>query len=214
MTEHENLGKLFEALAAAQAEMGRLVTDDKADTGKYGYTYATLANVLNTARPVIGKHGLALVQYVEGSDLVSVLGHSSGVSITARWPLPKSSTAQAAGSAVTYWRRYQAMALLGLAPEDDDGAAATHDARRDRDTKPAKKPNGRPRPTPPDSKGAKEWLSAFGLTPDDVEKAWDGIPFEDALRHKDWARFRAEVEAGRVTADTIWGATPREAANK
>jgi hypothetical protein len=38
--------------------------------------------------------------------------------------LPVGKTAQATGSAITYSRRYALMAMLGLATEDDDGAAA------------------------------------------------------------------------------------------
>ena len=44
----QNLGELFAALAAAQAEMGKLTTDGKAKVPtkngqEYSYTYASLA---------------------------------------------------------------------------------------------------------------------------------------------------------------------------
>lgn len=46
--------------------------------------------------------------------------------------LPYGNSPQAAGSAITYARRYALVAALGLATEDDDGAAATQAARADR----------------------------------------------------------------------------------
>jgi hypothetical protein len=47
---------------------------------------------------------------------------------------------QKMGGAITYYRRYSLLALLGLAPEDDDGNAASKPAP------PAKAPETRPQP--------------------------------------------------------------------
>jgi len=125
------------ALAAAQSEFGKLTKQQKASTGKYSYSYADLAAVLETVRDVLSKHELALVQDVEssitegGHVVVSVssrLLHPEGVISTGELVAPvipdRMNVMQTMGSAITYMRRYQALGLLGLAPEDDDGAGA------------------------------------------------------------------------------------------
>jgi hypothetical protein len=54
--------------------------------------------------------------------------------------LPAGKTAQATGSALSYGKRYSLMAALGLATEDDDGAAAS--PRPERVHRVAAKPAG------------------------------------------------------------------------
>jgi hypothetical protein len=131
------------ALAAAQAEFGRLTKQQKANTGKYSYAYADLAAVLETVRDVLSKHQLALVQDVESSitegghviaSVTSRLLHPDGSITTGELVAPiipdRMNLLQTMGSAITYMRRYQALGLLGLAPEDDDGASAGNAQRR------------------------------------------------------------------------------------
>ena len=125
------------ALAAAQAEFGKLTKQQKASTGEYSYAYADLAAVLETVREVLSKHQLALVQDVESSitegghvviRVFSRLLHPDGEICTGELVAPvipdRMNLMQSMGSAITYLRRYQALGLLGLAPEDDDGASA------------------------------------------------------------------------------------------
>jgi hypothetical protein len=52
------------------------------------------------------------------------IGDESGVRLSAE-------TAQAAGSVISYLRRYAYAAVLGLSAEDDDGAAASQPVRRE-----------------------------------------------------------------------------------
>lgn len=120
--------ELFSALAAFQAECE---APKKLSTNPHFKSkYAGLEEVLETARKPLAKHGLALLQFPCGGSQGSVgvatmLTHKSGqwVRATVVFPLEKSSP-QAAGSAITYARRYSAMAALGMAPEDDDGESA------------------------------------------------------------------------------------------
>jgi len=75
-------------------------------------------------------NGLALVQSPStAGNVVTVTGtlyHTSGESITSVLSgTAKDTTPQAIGSAITYFRRYQMCAVLGVAAEDDDGAAAS-----------------------------------------------------------------------------------------
>lgn len=78
----EQLAALYAAYAAAQAKLTNPTKDAKADTGSYGYTYATLGAILDHVRPVLAAHGLAVMQNVTNDgDLVSVetiLTHSGG----------------------------------------------------------------------------------------------------------------------------------------
>jgi hypothetical protein len=123
------VSKLFEALAAAQAE---LVGPKKDSVNPHFKSkYADLESVVEASRKVLPKHGLCVTQVrcggtKDGIELVTVLGHKSGEWIrgTSFTPMAKPD-AQGAGSAITYARRYDHCAIIGIAPEDDDGNAAS-----------------------------------------------------------------------------------------
>jgi hypothetical protein len=56
------------------------------------------------------------------------LVHSSGDTFTSgAWVMPESPNPQAAGSQLTYWRRYQLATFVGVAGSDDDDAAQVPD---------------------------------------------------------------------------------------
>lgn len=127
--------ELAAAFVAAQAELvdvarGRTASVETRTGGSYSYSYADLADVLTTVRPVLAAHQLAVVQPVQIHDgmveVTTVLVHASG-QLVEFGPIAfdAGATPQAAGSATTYARRYGLLAALGLATEDDDGAAAS-----------------------------------------------------------------------------------------
>ena len=94
--------------------------------------YADLEEVLNVLKPALSRNGLALLQYPgqmreDRISMHGVLIHSSGqhISFITELPLGPKPSAQAAGSAYTYARRYQATAIGGMAQVDDDGEEAT-----------------------------------------------------------------------------------------
>lgn len=99
-------------------------------------TYATLDAIMEQVRPVLAAHGLCVLQGVTHPETVDgrVIGlsvetrllHLSGewVSTVVTLPVEKA-TAQGAGSAISYGRRYGLSAILGLTAEDDDGNAAS-----------------------------------------------------------------------------------------
>lgn len=132
----EQIDLISSALVQALGELSDLPKTQTANTGKYAYSYATLADALAQARPVLLKHGLAITQTASttADDVLihTTILHSSGQFITSQpIAMPVGQTAQATGSSVTYGRRYSLMAVLGLATEDDDGATASHrEARR------------------------------------------------------------------------------------
>ena len=95
--------------------------------GSHSYTYADLGTVLEAIKPVMTERGLAVSQPVGAEGVATIVFHTSGQWL-AFGPLkvkPTQNTPQAEGSAITYARRYQILAALNLATEDDDGARAS-----------------------------------------------------------------------------------------
>lgn len=158
MNHSESLTKLAAALAKAQGEMENAAKSS--DNPFFRSKYADLAEIINTARPVLAKHGLSIVQ-VPGFDgstvtLENILLHESGewISGTAGAPMPVMTTKdgrelppspQGIGSAVTYLRRYSMAALCMIAQEDDDGNAASNGQAPARAAaRPAPRPESKP----------------------------------------------------------------------
>jgi len=157
------------ALVAACAELGDVPKKHKASVGSYSYDYADLADTLSVVRPVLAKHGLAVLQPVTTEpehDLVvvaTVILHSSGEQLElGRLGLPLGQGAQATGSAITYARRYALLAALGLAAEDDDGAAATAAPRMRERPRAASKPVERKDPRTTQEAEVLELLGLMG----------------------------------------------------
>lgn len=128
----ENIGELAAALARAQAGMGKLIAEHlvKNKDGTTRYRYADLADALETCRATLNAEGIAILQLPatpeqNGITVRTMLAHSSGQWLkTEPLFMPVKGGAQDVGSAITYGRRYQLLAVVGLAPEDDDGARA------------------------------------------------------------------------------------------
>lgn len=121
--------ELFAALAKAQAEIEN--ASKNAANPHFRSRYADLAEVLNTVRPVLAKHGLCVIQSTafDGAmvSVETVLGHASGGSVSsAASCVPAKVDAQGVGAATTYLRRYALAAIAGVAQEDDDGTSAAH----------------------------------------------------------------------------------------
>jgi len=135
MEEMENKKNLVRALLEVQNEIKNPKSSEI--NPYYRSKYAPLPDILNLVRPLLNKHGLVIYQDVgstrDGAICVRThLIHESGESLTTS-PLymkpeakgNKGSTPQAMGSAITYARRYQILALLGIASEDDDANLAS-----------------------------------------------------------------------------------------
>jgi hypothetical protein len=122
--------KLYAALAAAQGEMRQPVKDREVavstKTGRsYKFRYATLDACMAVARPVLAKHGLAVVQFVQDGALVTSILHASGEGMDCPLPLPPMpNSPQEAGSLITYFKRYGYCAALGIVADEDDDANA------------------------------------------------------------------------------------------
>jgi hypothetical protein len=122
--------KVAAALVAVQGEMTNPPKTKTVYAGQKKYSFAPLPEILDAVRPVLTKHGLALVQLVRERTLETRVVHTSGQWIGAAYGLPAVADSQAMGSAITYGRRYSLCALLGIAGEDDeDGEAASEGER-------------------------------------------------------------------------------------
>ena len=130
----DTIGKLAAAIVAAAAELEDIKREASANIptksgGSYSYKYATLPGILQAVRPILQKHDLAVLQNAsEGGnasvDISTMIVHSSGEYLVLdALPMPMGNTAQETGSAITYGRRYQLLAALGLAADDDDDGA-------------------------------------------------------------------------------------------
>lgn len=102
------------------------------DTKGYNYMYASLDSVLSAIRKPLASCNLVVVQSMSNTDnldyptVITTLYHSSGQWLESQLAIrPTKSDAQGVGSSISYARRYSILALLNLAPEDDDGAEAS-----------------------------------------------------------------------------------------
>lgn len=99
------------------------------------YRYASLPSVLSAIKPALSEAGLVLTQRVEGQALVTELcDPDTDEKITGMFPLSfEGLTWHQIGSAITYARRYSLLAVLGLAPDEDDDAIATLPPQREQE---------------------------------------------------------------------------------
>lgn len=119
--------------------------------------YADLSACVEAVVEALNDNGIALTQHThhaEGGVCVeTILIHESGEELSfGKLFVPcTKQDAQGYGSAITYARRYQLQTALGIAPEDDDGNAASASAPRiiSKDlTKGTTTYAARPKPTP------------------------------------------------------------------
>lgn len=125
------LSKLATALAKAQRQIEGAKRSNLNPAFR-GSKYADLASVWDACREELTANGLSVVQQVvEAPDgfigLETILLHESGENLLSRFSMPvkDKTNPQAVGSAITYARRYALMAVVGIAPEDDDGNSAS-----------------------------------------------------------------------------------------
>ena len=129
MKTSESITKFALAFVAAQAEITG-ASKNKANPA-FKSNFADLQSVTDAIRPAAAANGLAYFQdgtLTEDSKLLLTTRviHESGewVEYEMRMPIAKLDP-QGFGSALTYARRYSLSAAFGVAPEDDDGNAAT-----------------------------------------------------------------------------------------
>lgn len=117
---------LASALVAAQGEMPAVTPDST--NPHFGSKFVSLGKLLASVRPVLNKHGIAVLQMPAKDDdgspvLVTRLLHTSGEATESTMALILTKNdPQGQGSALTYAKRYALAAVLAIADqEDDDG---------------------------------------------------------------------------------------------
>lgn len=123
----ENTKAVIAAFVTALQGVEDVARTKTVNAGNMRYNYADLDAVLEAAKPMLTAQGLAVTQAAAGDGVHAVVMHSSGewLSFPPLQVSTQQNTPQAQGSALTYARRYQMLALLGIATEDDDGKAAS-----------------------------------------------------------------------------------------
>jgi hypothetical protein len=128
MYKSETIGKLAEALSKAQGMMKGAIKDSQNPFFKQ--SYADLSSVWEACREPLSKNGLSVTQTTRTGDggepvIITTLLHLSGEWVSGELQMkPVRTDPQSVGSAITYGRRYALSAIVGIAPEDDDGETA------------------------------------------------------------------------------------------
>lgn len=183
------------ALVKAQRAFGPALKDK--NNPAFRSKYADLGACIEAVQEALNSNGIALLQQTRedatGVTVETVLLHESGESWTSgplHVPAAKQDP-QGYGSALTYARRYSLMAACGIAPEDDDGNAASR--------QPANQPSAKP--TSPadeiragikrgDASGAASYLA--GLAAPALEAIWQQLtPAEQDRLTAAWPKDEA-----------------------
>ena len=136
MKTSEQVNEIATALASAQGAMKGAVKD--AENPHFRSKYADLASVWDACRGPLTSNGISVIQSPrlvsngEGwlVEVETTLLHKSGQFFSDALQVPVTKAdAQGVGSALTYARRYALSAFVGVAPEDDDGNAASAPAK-------------------------------------------------------------------------------------
>lgn len=214
---------LHAALAKAQGVMrnpdrNRTVTVKMEAGGSYTFDYATLDNIIDTARKALSDNGIAVVQCLDrdaqgGNVLITRLLHKDGGVMVNEMPvdLPKARKfmrngqevvieprIQEIGSVITYARRYAICAMLNIAAEEDDDGTAG----QERDAKP-RAPAGAKDKAP----GAREKFVAVRTR---IQKAKDAIELAAVLLEEKGALLEIKKASEAGYAELIKLSADRE----
>lgn len=127
MKSSEETNELALALCLAQGQMGGAVKDSSNPFFKS--SYADLTSVIKAIKQPFADNGLSYTQFPVSSDIgvgvATRLMHVSGQWVESEFVLPiVKQDPQAAGSAITYARRYALQSIAGIPTADDDAESA------------------------------------------------------------------------------------------
>ena len=122
--------ELAAALLAAQKEFTtvpktRTATVQMRSGGKYTYKYSDFSDISAMALPILHKHGILFSQPTSRTQdnrllVRTVLTHVSGAETASTGiAVPENLSPQELGTHMTYFRRYDATALLGIVSDED-----------------------------------------------------------------------------------------------
>tara|TARA_A100001201_G_scaffold142997_3_gene142909 strand:+ start:2618 stop:3079 length:462 start_codon:yes stop_codon:yes gene_type:complete len=114
---------IYNKLYEIQQEVGGIKKTKKNSYHKN--TYFDINELIEHLIPLFKKHNLLLLQPIENEKQYSRIIDLDGGMVESSLALPADLNAQKIGGAITYYRRYTLVALLGLQAEDDDGNVAS-----------------------------------------------------------------------------------------
>ena len=113
---------IYNKLYQVQKEIGS-ISKDKVNPF-YQNKYFDINKLIEQLTPILQKHNLLLLQPIEDDKQYSRIIDLDGGIVESSLALPTNLDAQKIGAAITYYRRYTLVSLLGLQAKDDDGNAA------------------------------------------------------------------------------------------
>ena len=122
--------KIYQKLFKLQQEIGAIVKENENAFFKKGdgtkAKYFDINDLLKKVIPLLGKHKLLLLQPIVKNEVYAIIQDTeSDGRVVSSIPLPEIDNPQKVGGAITYYRRYALVSVLGLQAEDDDGNTAT-----------------------------------------------------------------------------------------
>ena len=189
---------VWEALAAAMDMMDNPVKSKAVQAGARRYNYEVLADVLDIVKPALHANGLCLKQGVsmeEGQTVMQTgVGYGETVYVLDTLPITIPADPQAAGSAITYARRYGLKTSFGLAGVDDDGEAA-----RNAVSKGSVSPSKAPSYAAPTKEPRRGRFEQIGL----LKAKLEGYGFDTAPLAKDLANITGKADMKTYTDEDI-----------
>ena len=183
------MNKIASALVKAQRAFGPAIKSSS--NPHFKSKYADLSACIEAVIDGLNANGIALIQKQHPHDggvaVETIFVHESGEMLSAGLltvPASKQDP-QGYGSALTYARRYSLMAACGIAPEDDDGNAAS---------KPKKPEVAHSGPAIAFSQLSPDWQAWITDLARDVENAFEGAGPAAAQELIDGARDQMEAE--------------------
>lgn len=242
----ESLANLGKGLAEFNGEIQKIAHDGK--NPQFRSKYVTLDALIDATKPILQKHGLSVIQVpLSGEDVQigvkSLLLHESGEFIESEPLFMKpmkmvkggdyvdAPDAQAAGSTISYLRRYSYQAILNLSTgEDDDGESAVgrgnNSARENTSEPQQERPSRRERTETTDK--AEESTGAADETPrrsrretpsndvrEESEQSSTGTPTEETSRRG--SRRNQENNSSAPQSEEVAGdsqSTPRRGSRR
>lgn len=186
ISHSETVTKIVPAMLAAKKVMGPLLKN--AENPHFKNKYADLGASIDVVDPALQANGILMVQAPGGDGdtiaLETLLIHESGEwfrSVLTMTPAKKADP-QAAGSVITYARRYSIQGLFSLAADDDDANAGSGKGGKSGDSQGSTQGGRRSQPAGPGG------IDPNALLMRAVELQI--IPKPDRIMFKEWARTK------------------------